>query len=125
MNDYIEARFDFEPCSSDITDLAAAFLADAGFESFLPDDRGLTAYIREADAAGVDYDEVFSGFPYEVSRTVTTKRIEGQDWNHEWEKNYFKPIIIFISKRTKGMHFQKQKKKERKSNCSLLVIECI
>lgn len=94
MNDYIEARFDFEPCSSDITDLAAAFLADAGFESFLPDDRGLTAYIREADAAGVDYDEVFSGFPYEVRRTVTTKRIEGQDWNHEWEKNYFKPIII-------------------------------
>lgn len=32
MNDYNAVRIDAEPCSVDITDLAAAFLADAGFE---------------------------------------------------------------------------------------------
>ena len=25
---------------------------------------------------------------------VTNKIVPGQDWNHEWEKNYFQPIVI-------------------------------
>ena len=25
---------------------------------------------------------------------VCSKRIEGRDWNEEWEKNYFRPIVI-------------------------------
>lgn len=45
MNDYYSVRVDATPCTSDTTDLVAAFLADAGFESFEPDDKGLTAYI--------------------------------------------------------------------------------
>ena len=66
MNDYISVRVDATPCSEDITDLAAAFLADAGFESFEPD---------------ADF-------------KITSEFIKGEDWNAEWEKNYFKPIVI-------------------------------
>ena len=54
MNDYTEARIDFTPCTEIMTDVMAAMLADAGYESFVPDDSGLTAYIRcELFDAGV------------------------------------------------------------------------
>ncbi len=94
MNDYIEARLDFEPCSEDIVNLASAFLAEAGFESFMTDSRGVTAYISSAAADGVDYDAIFADFPIETHYTVSTRFIEGRDWNHEWEAHYFKPIVI-------------------------------
>ena len=35
MNDYIELRLDLEPCSQDATDVLAALLAEAGYESFV------------------------------------------------------------------------------------------
>lgn len=93
MNDYIEVRVNLTPCSEDMTDVLAAVLADAGFESFVADADGLTAFIRAtdyepsmADLAGM--------LPFATTATWSTKLIEGQDWNHEWEKNYFKPIVV-------------------------------
>ena len=47
MYDYIALRVDANPCDENITDLIAAFLADEGFETFEPDSKGLTAYIRK------------------------------------------------------------------------------
>ncbi len=46
MNDYIELRLDATPCDETRTDILAALLAQAGFESFVPDETGLTAYIK-------------------------------------------------------------------------------
>ena len=70
MNDYYSVRIDVSPCTPDITDLAAAFMADAGFESFEPDVTGLTAYIR---AEGTDPDGVarqaLAGFPTSSRRS--------------------------------------------------------
>lgn len=40
MNDYIELRADIKPSSETAADILAAFLADAGYESFVPDDNG-------------------------------------------------------------------------------------
>lgn len=95
MNNYYSVRIGATPCSEDITDLAAAFLADAGFESFEPDSTGLTAYIREeaGDATEIAR-QALEDFPMETEFTVSSEFIEGEDWNAEWEKNYFKPIVI-------------------------------
>lgn len=82
-------------CTEDITDLAAAYLADAGFESFEPDSTGLTAYIKREAGDGVKIaEESLSDFPMESDFKITGEVIEGEDWNEEWEKNYFKPILI-------------------------------
>lgn len=95
MNDYYSVRLDCEPCSADITDLAAAFLADAGFESFEPDDMGLTAYINvSAGDAEVLARNALADFPFDVNFNISCTLIVGEDWNEEWEKNYFKPIVI-------------------------------
>lgn len=94
MNDYTEVRIKFTPCSDTITDIAAAMLADAGFESFVPDPSGLTAYIPAA-AYSPELEKTLNDFPLPgVTFTWHTAEIPGQDWNHEWEKNYFKPIVV-------------------------------
>ena len=94
MNDYNSVRINATPCSEDITDLAAAFLADAGFESFEPDENGLTSYIRATPQAISIAEEALMDFPYDVKFEITSEFIEGEDWNAEWEKYYFKPIVI-------------------------------
>lgn len=95
MNDYYRVRIDVAECTEDITDLAAAYLADAGFESFESDSTGLTAYIKREAGDGVKIaEESLSDFPMESDFKITGEVIEGEDWNEEWEKNYFKPILI-------------------------------
>ena len=95
MNDYYRVRIVVAECTEDITDLAAAYLADAGFESFEPDSTGLTAYIKREAGDGVKIaEESLSDFPMESDFKITGEVIEGEDWNEEWEKNYFKPILI-------------------------------
>ena len=95
MNDYIESRFDLEPCpGEDATDLLAALLADIGYESFVPDDKGVTAYIRVEDYDSSTIAPALADFPFDciISRHDVT--IEGRDWNAEWERNYFRPIVV-------------------------------
>lgn len=94
MTDYVALRIDSTPCDTDTTDLLAAFLADEGFESFCPDDRGLTAYIQ-ADRFNQDsISNVLLDFPMERDFSFTCETVKGENWNEEWEKHYFKPIVI-------------------------------
>lgn len=95
MNDYYSVRVDAAPCTEDITDLVAAFLADVGFESFEPDSAGLTAYISVTAGNGeLLAKTALEDFPVETELKISSELIEGQDWNEEWEKHYFKPILI-------------------------------
>lgn len=94
MNDYTALRIDATPCDADITDLLAACLADAGYESFEPDANGLTAYIPVVNFNEMIAREVLADFPIPTSLTLSHETIEGRDWNSEWEKNYFQPILI-------------------------------
>lgn len=95
MNDYIETRLEMEPyVGEDATDLLAGMLGDVGYESFVPDEHGLTAYVAVGSFDSAAVDGVVADFPYDCSLTVTHTKVEGRDWNEEWEKNYFKPIIV-------------------------------
>lgn len=93
MNDYIEVRYDLKPCDEIMTDVLAAVLAERGYESFVPDATGLTAYIKK-ELFTPDSTQVTDSFPFDTEIAVSHQLIEGQDWNSEWEKNYFKPIVI-------------------------------
>ena len=94
MNDYIELRADIEPASETASDILAAMLAEKGFESFVPDENGLTAYIRKESYSEADIKETIAGFPLDCMITCSTEEIEGRDWNSEWERHYFKPIVV-------------------------------
>ncbi|RXI24279.1 MAG: 50S ribosomal protein L11 methyltransferase [Candidatus Amulumruptor caecigallinarius] len=94
MNDYRQTDFRLVPCSADMTDLLAAFLADAGYESFVTTDAGMTAYVREEDFDAETVDRIIAEFPFDTHIVWTSETVEGRDWNSEWEKNYFRPIVV-------------------------------
>lgn len=94
MNDYRQTDFRLVPCNADMTDLLAAFLADAGYESFVATDAGLTAYVREEDFDAETVEGIIADFPFETAVSWTSETVEGRDWNSEWEKNYFHPIVV-------------------------------
>lgn len=94
MNDYIQLRVNSTPCSETITDLLSAFLCDVGYESFVADENGLTAFIAKCSYNRQAVDDILSDFPIDCRFTFSIEEIEGRDWNEEWEKNYFQPIII-------------------------------
>jgi ribosomal protein L11 methyltransferase len=94
MNDYNEVRFDIKPCNDDVTDLLAADLAEIDFESFVPDENGLTAYVKAELLSEPKIKDVISSFIIDVDIAYSIKLVPGQDWNTEWEKNYFKPIVV-------------------------------
>lgn len=94
MYDYISVRIDVDPCNETVTDLLAGFLADVDFETFEPDDRGVTAYIRKDRYNRDAVEDIIKEFPIKTDFKITETEIEGEDWNKEWEQNYFKPILI-------------------------------
>ncbi|MCM1354807.1 MAG: 50S ribosomal protein L11 methyltransferase [Staphylococcus sp.] len=94
MNDYVEVRLDLSPADETRTDILAALLAQVGFESFVPDEHGLTAYVKADDYSKSALDDIIADFPMPTDFTVADTKVEGKDWNSEWEKNYFQPIVI-------------------------------
>ncbi|MGM9847964.1 MAG: 50S ribosomal protein L11 methyltransferase [Muribaculaceae bacterium] len=95
MNDYQEIRIDANPCSEVVTDILASLLADIGYESFVPDEKGLTAYVKAEVFDKDSLNNVIEAYPIsDVKFALKNTFIEGKDWNSEWEKNYFKPIVI-------------------------------
>lgn len=95
MNDYIEVRLTPEPCSETVTDILAAMLADAGYESFVPDEEGLTAYVPQPQFSREALAAVVEDFPLpDVKISFSDTFVEGRDWNAEWERNYFQPIVV-------------------------------
>ena len=94
MNDYIEVRFDVEPCDATSTDVLAAMLCDVEFESFVPDVSGLTAYVKREHYNEAAIADIVTSFPLQAQINWRAEVIEGQDWNSEWEKNYFQPIVV-------------------------------
>ena len=91
---YYKVRFICVPCSEDVTDLLAAFLADIGYESFEPDETGLTAYVQASEYSEDLIKEMFVDFPMESLISFESEFVESKNWNEEWEKHYFQPIVI-------------------------------
>lgn len=92
---YFEFTFSTRPCSETVSDVLAAVLGEAGFESFVTTDNGLTAYIQQALCDEAAIKEVIAEFPIpDTDITYSYVEAEDKDWNEEWEKNFFQPIII-------------------------------
>ena len=95
MNDYTRVRFTVTPNEEYATDVLAALLAEIGFESFVPEEEGISAYVPQAmyDAGAIE--AVIASFPLEGFEIKhESEFIEGEDWNAEWEKIYFQPIVL-------------------------------
>lgn len=92
---YYEVKLDISPNEESYRDVLAAVLGDIDFESFVETPSGLNAYVTEKSYNLQLLDDTISSFPIEgVKITYSTDWIESEDWNSEWEKNFFQPIIV-------------------------------
>ncbi|MDR1224333.1 MAG: 50S ribosomal protein L11 methyltransferase [Tannerella sp.] len=95
--EYCKLSFSYEsPIETDIiNDLLASELGSIGFESFVPDDGGLTAFIAIDKYDRSSMNNCLENFPVPgITFHHTEELIKEQNWNEEWEKNYFQPIRI-------------------------------
>ena len=91
---YLEVNFFIEPYEEYISDLLAAELGEMGFDSFVQGDESFNAYIPENLFDELKLKNLLSDFPFEASIDYKYTKIESKNWNEEWEKNYFEPIVI-------------------------------
>lgn len=91
---YIEVSCTCEPNNEIIVDILSVNLADIGFESFVNTDKGLDAYIQEKVFDQQLVDSIINNFPLDAKISYTHTLVEERNWNEEWEKNYFQPLII-------------------------------
>lgn len=116
---YLEFTFTLTPDSETAEDVLAAVLADIGFESFVhtaeldrpairrtddpeqpviadaADEGAFKAYIPRDLYNAEALAETISCFPLpSISITYEHHEAEDRNWNEEWEKHYFQPLVI-------------------------------
>jgi len=91
---YLEVHFSIEPYEEYISDVLAQELGEIGFDSFVPADGALNAYITENTFDESALKSLLSDFPFEATIEYKVNPIESKNWNEEWEKHYFEPIVI-------------------------------
>ena len=98
---YIELTIEVMPFEEAMTDILSFRLGEMGYDSFVVTEPVLKAYIvaerfSEEELKGVldelfvELKELFEG----VALSYEYAAIEDENWNKEWEKNYFKPLVL-------------------------------
>ena len=91
-NIYIEYNFTISPKEPG-TEILIAELGAEGFESFVENEEGVTAYIQKEDWRADILEDVFILNSPEFTIKYTQNEVEQTNWNEEWEKN-FNPIQV-------------------------------
>ncbi|WP_297095379.1 50S ribosomal protein L11 methyltransferase [uncultured Draconibacterium sp.] len=92
--DYQKISIQIAPFQEWLRDVLNAQLAEIGFDSFVETETGFEAFIPATAFFGESLNEVLEGFSGDFSFEVESEFIADQNWNEEWEKNYFKPLVI-------------------------------
>ena len=92
---YLEVSFTVSPVSETANDIIAALAADLGFESFVESPQGTIGYIPINLYNEEALREALTDFPMpDTTITFTTCEMEDKNWNEEWEKHFFEPIVV-------------------------------
>ena len=92
---YIEVTFTVNPVSETANDIIAALAAELGFESFVESPEGTIGYIPAPLYNEESLHKALTDFPMsDTTITFVANEMEDKDWNEEWEKNFFEPIVV-------------------------------
>ena len=91
---YLEIHFFIEPYEEYISDVLSEELGELGFDSFVQTEESLDAYILKNLFDEVKLKNLLDDFPFEATIDYKVTQIESKNWNEEWEKHYFEPIVI-------------------------------
>ena len=92
---YFEVTFTTSPCNETVNDVVSALAGEIGFESFVEWENGVQAYIQQSLFDEEALKSMVAEFPLPDTKIeYTIVEAEDKDWNEEWEKNFFQPIVI-------------------------------
>ena len=92
---YFEVTFITSPCNETVNDVVSALAGEIGFESFVEWENGVQAYIQQSLFDEEALKSMVAEFPLPDTKIeYTIVEAEDKDWNEEWEKNFFQPIVI-------------------------------
>ena len=94
MHHYTQVNLSILPFEEYLADILASSLGEIGFESFETVDNELIAYIQTDKFNSVKLNEVIAEFPFDATIQFKITEVASVNWNEEWEKHYFEPILI-------------------------------
>lgn len=86
-NIYIEYSFTVSP-KEPATEILIAELGNVGFESFVENEEGVTAYIQKEDWHANILEDIYVIHSKEFSIKYHQNEVAQTNWNAEWEKNF-------------------------------------
>lgn len=92
--DYQKITVIITPFEAWLRDVLMAGLGETGFESFVETETGFEAFIPENLYDEDRLDAILEEYLDEFSFEVNAETIESRNWNEEWEKNYFQPLVV-------------------------------
>ena len=92
--DYFKIEIKIKPFDDWLRDILTAQLTEIGFESFLETDNGFEGFIPEKDFSEEEVTNLLKTFEENHTFQVQKELIKEKNWNEEWEKNYFKPLVV-------------------------------
>ncbi|PIF06431.1 MAG: 50S ribosomal protein L11 methyltransferase [Draconibacterium sp.] len=92
--DYIKICLEITPVEDWLRDVLADVLSNMGFDGFVETETGLETYIPSGKWQEGMIQNVLENYKDNFSFNVSSEIVKEKNWNEEWEKNYFKPLVI-------------------------------
>lgn len=92
--DYYKITINITPFEDWLRDVLVAQLGEIGFDSFVETNGGVEAFIPAKNFHDNDFQFVLNEFHDDFSFSFEKEIIQSKNWNEEWEKNYFEPLLI-------------------------------
>jgi ribosomal protein L11 methyltransferase len=80
-------------CDSEYSEILMAEIAEAGFDTFMENEKGFEAYVEQTNYDKEKLNEVKEKYGQFTPVVFYQDRIEKKNWNEEWEKSY-EPIVV-------------------------------
>jgi ribosomal protein L11 methyltransferase len=80
-------------CDPEFSEILMAEFAEAGFDTFMENEKGFEAYVEEANYDKEKLGEIKEKYSAFTPLDFHEDKIEKKNWNEEWEKNY-EPILV-------------------------------
>jgi ribosomal protein L11 methyltransferase len=91
--DYVKISIPSNDIEDYIFDILAQNLAETGFESFETSNTDFCAYIPQKLFSKSKIINILENFDYAEITDFETQKIVSQNWNEEWERYFFQPVV--------------------------------
>ncbi len=91
---YLKLTIRISPFEEWFRDLLIASLGEAGFDSFVETENGFEGYVEESAFNLSETEKILCSSDKRFSVSYEVEKTENKNWNEEWEKNYFAPLLV-------------------------------